>query len=239
MSPLRKIGSQMGSVSPYCAAFSGSKKQDSLKIRKTSTKEKHPMDRPKMHVVLSTCFHEIALLSTEKCALQKCIFSKCASLHFQNVFCHVRGARKKKSARGPISVFFGKLKWAHLRIREAPFGKVGVVCVCVLCRGVPDGALNDVFLSCVFERYDAVSHLCATRKTRLGDLLSRWRKVPLQSGPQCKMRMCCLLCVDVKCEQICCLKTIYIMGGIFHQKGPKTDMTFFLFLGLPSPHYGS
>ena len=31
--------------------------------------------------------------------------------------------------------------------------------------------INDVFLGCVFERHDAVCHVCPTRKKRLGDLL--------------------------------------------------------------------
>ena len=32
--------------------------------------------------------------------------------------------------------------------------------------------LNDAFLRCVFERDDVVCHLCATRKSRLSDLLA-------------------------------------------------------------------
>ena len=67
---------------------------------------------------------------------------------------------------------------AHLRVRRAHFGKARVVCVCGecvcvcgVCHGVSENVLIVVFLRCVSDRHDAVCHLCATRKNRLGDLL--------------------------------------------------------------------
>ena len=62
-------------------------------------------------------------------------------------------------ARGPFSAF-GEAK------KERPFW-VGrcVVCVCAECHGVSNDVLNDVFLRCVFGRYDVICYACPTRKT--------------------------------------------------------------------------
>ena len=86
--------------------------------------------------------------------------------HFETFQKLVGRSKKKTEPRGPFRIF-GKLRWARGHIwgpGGAQFGKAGVVCVC----GV-DGVSNDVFMTCfflrcVFERYDVVCHLCATRK---------------------------------------------------------------------------
>ena len=80
---------------------------------------------------------------------------------------------------------------------------------------------HDVILHCVFERHDAVCHLCATRTNRLGDLLDG----PFHTRDRCHESVSF---VDVKCAKICCCVTYLITVGIF-SKGPEADMTIFLF----------
>ena len=100
-------------------------------------------------MLFKACVFTNLLLAREKCTLQKCMyFSKWAPSFLGCVF-FFWGKLEKKRAPGAQFRFFG----GH-------FGKVrvvcvcGVVCVCAACRGVSDDVLNDLFLHCVFERYD-------------------------------------------------------------------------------------
>ena len=55
----------------------------------------------------------------------------------------------------------------------------GAVSVCGECHGVSNDVSNEVFFRYVFERYDAVCHVCATRRKRL------WRpRKPFDCGPK-------------------------------------------------------
>ena len=40
------------------------------------------------------------------------------------------------------------------------------------------------------------------------------------------------MCVGVRCAKTCCLISIFIPGGVFHQKKPKKGMNLF-YVGLP------
>ena len=86
------------------------------------------------------------------------------------------GRQKKNEPRGPLSRFWGlsqNCKFYHvLSVSVVPS-------VSVESAMESNDVLNDVLLRCVFERYDAVFHVCATRRNRL------WRpRKPLACGPK-------------------------------------------------------
>ena len=126
------------------------------------------------------CFHECASYSRKHAHFKNARFFNMGLPHFWTVFSTICGTLKKSSEpRVPFQGFVevtngpqGTLKdqggeergeWRH-------FGKARVVYVCGAVRvcGGCNAVSNDVlmtFLSCVFDRYDAVCHLCATRET--------------------------------------------------------------------------
>ena len=102
---------------------------------------------------------------------------------------HLRHVQKKK-APGPIFVFWQVKMGARalLRIPGAHFGWEGVLSVSIVLSVSVEGAMGvgcvsvegamgvgcvcvTCFLRCVFERHDAVCHLCAARGDRLSHFL--------------------------------------------------------------------
>ena len=99
-------------------------------------KKKHPVDRPKMHVVQGVYFGRICFSTKEKCTLQTFdLFFKMGLPHFQTVFSTICGTLKtKKIVLGAQFRFWESQNGprAHLRISEGPY-RVGGCCLCLWC----------------------------------------------------------------------------------------------------------
>ena len=140
------------------------------------------------------------------------IFSKFrAPLFLHCVFYNLRhGRQKNNEAKGPFSRFWDLL--AHFEVEGPKFlvgmcdrtaGFYHVLSVPVVPSGSVESAMKcqmtclmKCFLRCVFERYDAVCHVCPTRRNRL------WRpRKPWACGPKhCRFSRTSHGCLPMSCD---------------------------------------
>ena len=212
-------------------------------------------------------FQEFASCLRKSVRYPKCIFPNEPPSFLDSVSYHLRDAQKNRSEPGAHFRFF--LGWAlgPFEDQGRPISGRHVLSVSVSVQSAMECQMT-CQMTCVctvfLDRHDAVCHLCATRKKRLGDLLdadalechlldgqkflhgadhSRCEKAHTHLGFEPNvavlhgMRRESVLCVDVKCANICCFITYFYSGeGDFSSKSAKKQTRHFSILGSPSPY---